>query len=586
MRFWVSATSLLFAGVAMAQPFGRFGYRALPLVPGFEIDRAGFRAKLPGAPALRFEQPSTYWKPVATSHLSQTAMLSGFHRAPTKFRCDLLAPGFLLHFNNGLRFKFASREAPYLTWNEGSVGTDVPTPAVRWAVLSFKEHVPPIALGFLDGEASVVVKGRRGDWSIESSATGWVRVALPYGTMPVSTESISKLGAISALMKRHDRAWWQKSPELDSVTSTQDATSCTVSWTFDQPFAVVPSPVILAPIAGYRVSAQTPLTRLDGFTEEGPLAYCVGNVLTVRFPVRRIGTGRALAVGTPKDESLASVSPFDAKSVAELALHNLMGRRDRVVRSAVADALGAYLADSSAQPEPHTGQPLLYQADGTGLDLVGAAALLSQSKESAESAEPPTNPFLVSLGLRRDWASWSILGVSREKARRAASCAAIASLLTESSVDEAAVWEAGLAGERGLNIFLRRKGRIAEEAVLAEPLRPVRQSAFFTASGQSVPPLPFSPIRLYGDRAMRITGSSPSYRFAWNAAAENFSFVLSGPIVDAVPEQNVESTRVTRFAGIAVIDCVSRAEGEAAITVTVEEGIGLPKMEAWPSVEW
>ncbi|HMS54623.1 MAG TPA: hypothetical protein PKA27_04415 [Fimbriimonadaceae bacterium] len=586
MRFSASVISLLLASLTVAAPFGRFGYSASPLVPGFEIDRGGFRAKAAGAPAFRFDQPSTYWKPVATTDISQSAALSGFVRTPTKFRQDLTAPGFQLHFANGFRFRLSTKEAPYLTWHEASVGPGVPTPSVRWVGVSFKDHVPPLVIGFMDGASTVTVKGRAGDWTVESPAKGWVRIALPYGTMGVSTESASKLGALSNMLKRHDLLWFGPSPQLTSTDIVSDESSLTVTWKFSAPNVVVPPPVVLAPLAGYRVAPKSPVVRLDGYTEEGPLAICSSPELTVRFPIRNIGTGRVLATGDPKDESLVSVDSFDPRSVAELALHNLMGRRDRLVRSTVDEAATAFLGEVPTEPEPNTMQRFPFRADGAGLDLAAAHALLLQSKVAAENSEPQENSLLTSVLWRRDWLSWSFTRMDRTTARRAAAIASMACLISDQTSLDAALFEAGLAGERGLGIFLRRKGRIQAEPKLNEPFANLRKSAFFTASGQWIPSLPYGAIRVFGDRSFRVSGRTPTFRLAWTTSAqENFSFVLTGPVLDVLPETNVASVRLTKFGAVTIVDCQCKALGEAAVSLELPEGITLPSMPEWPKVD-
>lgn len=586
MRFSASVISLTLASVALAAPFGRFGYSAAPFVPGFEVDRGGFRAKAPGAPAFRFDQPSTYWKPVATTEMSQSASLSGFIRTPTKFRQDLTALGFHLHFANGFRFRLSTKEAPFLTWPEASVGPGVPTPSVRWVGISFKDHVPPIVLGFMDGPSTMVVKGRAGDWSIESPAKGWVRIALPYGTMGVSTESAAKLGALGTMLKRHDPLWYGPSPQLTATEVVSDATSLTVTWKFSGANAVVPYPVVLAPLAGYRVAPKSPVVRLDGYTEEGPLAVTTTPELTVRFPIRNIGTGRVLAAGEPKDESLVTVDPFDPRSVAELALHNLVGRRDRLVRSTVDEACSSFLSEVPTDTEPNTMQRFPFRQDGTGLDLAAAHALLFQSKIAAENSEPQENSLLTSVLWRRDWLTWSFTRVERSIARRAAATASLACLLSDQTSLDAALLEAGLASERGLGTFLRRKGRIQSEPTLNEPLATLRKSAFFTASGQWTPALPFGQIRVFGDRSFRASGRTPTFRLSWTAAAqENFSFVLTGPILDVLPETNVAAVKLTKFGSITIIDCQCKALGEAAVNLELPEGVTLPQMPEWPKVD-
>ena len=107
---------LLAAGLAQAQPFGRFGYGEPANLPGLILSRSGFVTKAPGATAFTFDQVSASWNPVTTSSSSQVILLGKKDRCPEKASCDLLSPGLRLYFPKGVSLKLNSTVNPFLTW--------------------------------------------------------------------------------------------------------------------------------------------------------------------------------------------------------------------------------------------------------------------------------------------------------------------------------------------------------------------------------------------------------------------------------------------------------------------------------------
>ena len=181
----VRATKLLFVicfvlclcqKQARAEAFGRFGYTEKVDVPGFLLDRKGFRVKNDLADNFKFDGEVQGWKPLSTSSLRQMISLGGTKRAPQKLQIDLLAQGFRAYFENGFGFKITSTASPYLSWAEGSVAENVPTPVSKWIVVSFRDNQPPVLLCFPTVGCDLIIRGNPGDWRIESRGLfrGWV----------------------------------------------------------------------------------------------------------------------------------------------------------------------------------------------------------------------------------------------------------------------------------------------------------------------------------------------------------------------------------------------------------------------------
>ncbi|MCH7944661.1 MAG: hypothetical protein IIC73_01410 [Armatimonadetes bacterium] len=195
------STSILLcavAGACCAQPFGRFGYKPFPSVPGFTITADGFRSSSSGADTLRFVRPLQGFTAFEVS--DRAALFTGprFALAPQKFRVDLRSPGFEMYFPYGFQFTVTSLRNPFLSWSEGSVGPDVPTPESKWVLVSFQDRQPPIMLVFDKLPSGVVVRGSAGQWRIETTGhfEGWIRFCLPLGQYARPGMSAASLGRI------------------------------------------------------------------------------------------------------------------------------------------------------------------------------------------------------------------------------------------------------------------------------------------------------------------------------------------------------------------------------------------------------
>lgn len=463
-------------------------------------------------------------------------------------RFDLCDFGPLLECRKGFELRVGSTGAPYLSWGEGSVGAGVPTPGVKWAVLSFRDDQPPVVFGFTGKPASLKITGSPGEWVIGTEAKddlGWVRLALPLGNRAFATNGPGELGRLSNLVAANAELWSAPPVELTGFSVVADANGTTATWRFDRAGAVVPLAFDLAPAGGYGVFISSGTRRTDvrvGDAAEGVGTSAVVTIepeLTVRFPGRLLPMGRALAVGTPESVPPPS-DPADVGGMARYALSRLLA--GSAPREAGLDE--AYYAFAPSAVEPLTGQRLLFAPDGTGLDLAGANALLARSRANAgtpptsppgspDSEAPPvvrfltprgvglaqgeglpTEPQLVSLIWRRDWRTMGFFGVEAGLARRAAALAALAGALSPEANRrlEGALFEAGLAADRAL-AGRRAAARGAFAPKLAEPFGDLRAAVFartfgppYTEAGDPFWATLRSPVRVVG--AARVTLSA------------------------------------------------------------------------------
>lgn len=533
--------ALLALGSALADGFGRFGYRDLPLLPGFNVNTEGFVAKTGGADLIRFGKPGRTWRPVATDEFGQTVALGASSPGPQKIRYNLWYPGFSLFYDHGFEFKMGSTGSPYLTWGEGTVADGVPTPDAPWILISFKTAQPPILLILESGTtASFSIVGQAGDWTLKTEKPyhGWVRVVQPLGTAEVAANSAASLGVLTKRVFDNISLWTQPEPVFQNLTVTGDGTAVEATWTFDHPGALVPLGAAMANLGGYPIRILSKMRRLNEWNDEGPITVLEEPTLKIRFPVRRIPLGRSLAVGKRVVAPFGTISPIDIPSVVELAMENLLADRDLSTQKIAEDAYSSYLLDATYSDEPVTGQKLPFNAQGTGIDLAACHALLMQATTISSQSTSEANSLLTSVTWRRDAYSWRVAVDDDVLARRAGALAALAGFLCPEPERrlQAAMFEAGLAAERGIAILRARKAGQPEPKLL-EPMDGLRRYAFFRVAKVAEEDLfaksLFSEIRVFGDTSASLEKQGEALRLSWEAAdtsAHQIVFATAYPI--------------------------------------------------------
>jgi hypothetical protein len=510
-----------------AQGGGAFTAGEFPKVPGLAVDRSGIVANSAAADKLSFSQPLEAWEAVSSNSFGKTVFTSKQDWNPSKIRYNALSPGVTAYFGKGIRFRVASTGSPYLSWTEGSVDTDVPTPDSRFLTISFHNDQPPIVLGFIDKPCHLQISGKPGDYQIESAPdyAGWVRIALPNGDVPYATNSAASLGKLSNAVAANGLLWTQPDPELVSRDIMSDPLSVSVTYKFSQPAVLIPSYLTLAPLSGYAVRINSKTTHLGMVTDRRPSDVTVDGSLSIRFPIRQVPVGRAVGLGTVSMEPIGTVSPFDLGGVVELALDCCVSARDRLTLKTANTTLNTYLEQTPFFTDVPSGQKFPFKSDGAGIDLVAAHSLLMQLSDPNRDADGAANSLFQSLCWRQDWTT-GLLGASDPVvARRASAVAAVtgASCLNDGFRLVAAQLQAGLSGEAGLAIWQTRRRLIAASPKFIEPIFGVRQ-AVFGISGKHEPGFDFgtyllSPYRVRGD-------DQPFLNADW---------ILSWPVVENKP---------------------------------------------------
>ncbi len=498
-------------------------------------------AKYGASEKFYFSQQLPRWKVAKVSDTSEDIDLGG-GPGPSRLVVDLFAPGFMLRFPKGFELKLRSTSAPYLSWKEGSVGEHVPTPNVRWIGVSFRTGQPPLVLGFVDGEVSLQVDGAVGNWTLHTQKPylGWVRVALPFGTRPMATDSAASLGKLSMAIAASNELWWRPAPKLKNVTLSDEDTAVQATWLFDRRGVVVPSGAALANLGHYPLEIKTKTRRLEGYTEEGPTTVAEEDALTIRFPIVRIPLGRAITVGPPRSEPIGTVSAFDVGTTVDLAFENLLASRDVRSRDTAQSALAEFIQGTDYILEPHSNQRLPFAADGKGLDVIAANALLFQACSISSRPGSDDNSLLTSIEWRRDWYSWRIWTDDGKLSRRAGALSAMAGALCSEPERRlgAAMVQAGLAAERGLGVFLSRQAGKLDEPKLLEPIAAVRNTIFdMNFIPRRRDPFVISilgDIRVFGDASVTCSRDLVSgYTVNWDSApsvtlASGFPMTVAG----------------------------------------------------------
>ena len=523
-RLWALLLTSLVVANSFGQRFGRFGYTDEADLAGFKLDKAGIRPKSALAVNLEFVQPSATWNPIVTNDLGQTIELAGGANSPSEAEYSLLKPGAKLTFTHGFRLKFRCKVRSFLTWHEGSVADGVPTPTLPWLLLSFEDDAPPYLLQFEPGKSqSLTLRESDGVFTLDTEKpySGWVRISLPKGTEGISTNSAGSLGRLVLGMERDKDFWLAEAPELVNRVIQSDSLGLTVTWTFSKPFAMIPCAFYLANLGGYPCRVLSGVRKIGATDEMGPLIATPSRELKVRLPVRRVPNGRFLssAINPPP---LATASYLDVPTVVNLAMETMPSGRDVAVKKLAESTVADFLTETAYIPEPHTEAELPFQANGTGLDLAAAHALLAQAVTSTQEATSQANSLLSSISWRRDWATQGYVGVDPVVARRAGALGAIAGALCPEPDRrlEGALFQAGLAAERGLHVLHRRQGKPDPVQALIEPLEGVRQVLFGMTDKVQAQDAPLgkallNEVRVYGDPSILLDTKGKDLVLNW-----------------------------------------------------------------------
>jgi hypothetical protein len=572
VRPLTSALALAAACTCFSQSFGRFGYSPLPDVPGFRFTAEGFRSSSPGATTLRFFADLGGFRPTEVSDRAALYVGPEVVGQPSKVRVNLRAPGFSLYFPFGVTLKCDALQSPFLSWQDASVGPDVPTPKTPWVLVTFQDRQPPVLLVFESGPVEVHTTGKSADWTIATREryAGWVRVLLPLGHHARSGTDASSLGEIVAECVKSMDVWTGQVPSLVDFEVRSDEASLTAVWTFDRPGALVPPAALMARAGGYPLEVLSGVRQTGADLWEGPTAFTAEAKLAIKFPLRRVPLGRSLAVGAVPTNLIATASPFDVPSLGELALTGLVSGRDHLVLGALDTVTEMFSLQAALTVEPFLQRKLPYAPDGTGVDLAAAHALVQQARLSAAGIAGGENPLLAQVAWRRDWHSWLVWADDQKVARRASALLAVAGALSSDAGRrlDAGLLQAGLAAERALAIYRDRRGFANDRKELIEPMFNVRAGLFGTLPNAFVDSL-MSEVRIVSEQAVSASVVADGIEVTFPVDTDKpgtLVFEIGRPVA-ASAGANMKSIVAKQALGRLIVDYVPSGPGDCSVVL-------------------
>lgn len=579
MRPLTSAALFALASISLGQAFGRFGYKAPPNIPCFELTAQGFRNKATGSDWLRYEPAGVRFQPAAISDWQATYLLSGGSGGPSKLRVNLYALGFELLFESGIALRSNALQSPFLSWRDGSVGPGVETPRTQWVLLSFRDQQPPVLLASTSA-STWTVSGRPGDWVVRSAnAKGWFRIVPPFGIVPQPANDAAALGRQVAHVKAHETFLTASPPKPIATQIAEESGALRAIQRFDAPGALVPSAVTFSRQGGYLISLLSGAAKLPHHSNEGPISYCKDSKLDLRFPAMPpMPSGRPVVLPKTADFAPATVSAFDAPSVIEGALAAFWSDRDRVSREAAEGAQADYLVGSLQEMEPYTRQRLPFDGNGQGLELAGAQSLLWSLLARGSETTFESNAMLTSLGWLLDSATWLPSIPNSEAAATGALGGILSARLDERLL--ACRLQAGLAADAP-----RKKWqaglKLPSVAPLAQHYAAARRELFFGSGTGELARALLSPLRVLSKQQVSASVQGDVVLLRWKFAPGDPVEVriAAPPGTTFLAQTNLEKVKIlTRepwtltFEPRGPGDCVLRARMPLGFRIPVRSG--------------
>lgn len=568
MRFWALASSLLVSAAAFPQAYGRFGTSELPPVPGFELEKSGFRVSEAAGDSFSFLEPLSGIQPVMMNDRLVELNCVGGVNGPKAIKVDLRSPGFMLRANENFRLTCRTLKTVFLTVDDATYQGQ-PTPRKPWVLVSFSDKQPPILFSFIDGESALRFDGKPGNYVVKFSPTyrGWVRVCLPFGQTPFNMDSgpAAAFGAAARRIKTEQNFWRAPMPRAVSQKVEAVENGIVATWQFAKPGTLVPTGILLAQSGGYGVKIQSPIAIAEGSLAQGPQGFCVGNELKVFFPVRPpLLTARPLTIGeVPKSES---------RGLAGLPSAWLAGTPDSIL-----DAVQKTLPVAPTTPVSFVGAPtydLPNLVKGTENALVEA---ITQGVGGAPVARPSLNRLIW----RRDWYSLRLAYPDSAVVVKAQEQAAIAAWFTGdiNKILEGCLLAAGTASAW------------AEPAYRTAFNFPSRPSVWSAKAGglfqwiyrQKDAPDAFfasltSPVATTDPRAVMVKERGKSYAVTWNHSSTDLKSIrfLSRVPVKFEAGANISALSIEVDGQENVLTYKPTKDGVCEILMTLPDGISLP----------
>lgn len=557
----LSVSLSVFALFAAGEPlpsFGQFAYGGTHRLAFFDVSPTDF--KFSGNDSVRFVfNERTDWYPQRLSRFDKVLTYRPHPGAPLRLRFEATSLGFSLQYRDGFSLSGHGATAPYLTWGEGSVGPEVPTPPTQWVLLSWREPLPPVLLVFSGAPVALKVTEADGGWRLDTLTPydGWVFVRAPLGAEAVATEGAAELGRLVARV-RDKVTTMGEAPRLVDVKTSADERGVTVTWRFDRPGAFVPPPAT----ARENERHLKLLSRIER-VGTGDSFRCSGIELSIRFIGRVIYPGRAVVVGQPIEEELPIEQP---RHIAQAALAYLWNTLAPLGETGLRRSVSTWASFVGVDREPATGLPW---PGGRDRETLAEYAALCLAERALGVASDRASGLFASL----DWLAWLPTG-DYEQAREAGAYLALLGALSSDSYE-------------------RALGAMAQAALRADgarqPFGAVRDAVYPIGAALDLPPpqrlLPaLSPVRVLGPSVtVKCDGGSLSLE-GTATKVEPFEVHIVG-IGTAAPVSakfNLEAPVMTARNNVVTALLVPRRVGYWKLSVRLAEATALVLPRAMP----
>lgn len=432
------------AVAAVLGGFGQFGLSESCSLQTIDLTPKSFRVQTKGAVEISFSEGATGRGSPNLSRYVRSLTLSPEPRSPLRVLYETTSLGFSLEYRDGFRFSGSGVGAPFLTWSEGSVGAGVPTPPVRWVIVSWPTSQPPLLLCFDPGEATVAARSVENGFVIETVRpfAGRVRVRTPMGTSNVATKGAADLGRLLQSARPFVSMHEVSAPRPRGFHVAREGKALVGTWVFDKPGAIIPKTIqAAAEVGALRIVSD--VSKADASAK--PRLACAGSELKIKLFAVGVRPGSALLSSPAVRENLpATISHLDGRSLAESAFGFLSGTADTITLRAIVEAISAF-EDShrNAPVEPSSGVRMLFGPNGQGAAGTAAFAL-------AELAIGRTSKGFDGLFGSVDWVNLYPAGATHEERRDAAALLSVACALRPSHEEQffGGLINASLAAQR------------------------------------------------------------------------------------------------------------------------------------------
>jgi hypothetical protein len=557
---------VLAATPSAADPFGRFGFRPLPSAPGWVVEAGGVRPDIAGADWIRFPRPLSRVRAALTGPHAATFLAQGGAWTPGKLRVELSQPAIEAHFAAGAAFESTHAGEPILTWDKGSAGPGVPTPPVRWVLLSYPDEQPPVLFASLGEPASFELAGRPGQWRLRTRGawSGWLRIALPMGIRPTPGRDAAQLGLLALLVRSQEAHWTLPAPSLLSFEAREAPGGVLAIWRYDRPGASVPPAAILARAGGYPVVIRSAVEAMRAPTPVGPSVLSAESRVVLFFPSRTVPAGRAVTFGSV-NEPEEPYSLSDPQLLGRLAWASLFAGSASATLAQGSGLVSDFVLQAATTVAPNTGARVPFGPDPESLRLPAAFALLEAALAHGDPWQDAARPLGASLLWAFDPFAWTL---GDAEADRLMSVACALDARTEVRV-LGAMLHAGLAAAEARPAWLSANALGAAAPPAPTWIDGWAEAIYGRAAGLEAL---LSPLRVFGSASVRAAPHPEGARLSWTPRGGRELWL-------AAPEQ-VALRALSGHAALRV------DPGPGPVLVYRRSGSPVEALAAWPGGSW